>query len=269
MYLKFSKYHGAGNDFIIVDARKRNRHLTTQQIRLLCHRKFGIGADGLMLLMQSEISAFKMKYFNSDGLEGTMCGNGGRCITAFAAELGLVGYTNEVFFEAVDGMHTAKLTGNGFVSLYMNDTEIPMKYNDGFFVDTGSPHFVRFVDDIHTINAYKEGQNLRYDKRFSPKGTNVNFVQIHSGFLKIITYERGVEAITLSCGTGAVAAALCYAETINAGISAVRLIADGGELNVTFEKKKDRYINIILSGPAEKVFEGKLYLDKFNLVELA
>jgi len=162
MDISFSKYHGAGNDFVIIDTRKSSLNLNSNQIKQLCHRRFGIGADGLMLLQNSAQETFKMKYYNSDGIEGTMCGNGGRCIVAFASDLGLLGTGTKTSFEAIDGVHHAQKLGHNNISLCMNSTQIPVRFEDGFFVDTGSPHFVKFVPDISQRDAETEGRLLRF-----------------------------------------------------------------------------------------------------------
>ena len=255
MSIHFYKYHGAGNDFVIID----NRDLTFEADNIsliagLCDRRFGIGADGLMLLQHRPGFDFEMRYFNSDGREASMCGNGGRCIAAFARKLGIAGL--RIRFMAVDGIHEAILENDGDISLKMTDVrEVEVIGND-FFLDTGSPHFVRFVDTLEGLDVYKEGRAVRYNDRFRETGTNVNFVKMEAGHLTVYTYERGVEAETLACGTGITASALSAA--LKSGISGgnFRVTAKGGKLEVSFEKNENGFTEIWLRGPAAFVFEG-------------
>ncbi|MCX6268312.1 MAG: diaminopimelate epimerase, partial [Bacteroidetes bacterium] len=179
MKVHFSKYHGTGNDFVIIDNRLIHWEPTAAQISILCDRHFGIGADGLMLLTGKSGFDFAMTYYNSDGNEGTMCGNGGRCMTAFAKSLGLIDH--RAHFWAIDGMHEAEIadTPNScIIRLQMKNSEIGQVYDDGIFLNTGSPHFVRFVDDASSVDVLKEGRDLRNDPRFAPGGTNVNFAEL-------------------------------------------------------------------------------------------
>lgn len=236
MEIGFSKYHGTGNDFIIIDARRDRLELTPQHIADMCHRRFGIGADGLMLLHSSKQHDFAMQYFNSDGFEGSMCGNGGRCIAAFAARLGIS--HNIARFEAVDGLHEADVKLDSSIALRMSDTGLPKDLGDAWFINTGSPHFVMFRKDVSNINVEKEGEIYRHDARFAPQGTNVNFVEDKSNYLFVRTFERGVEAETLSCGTGSVATALCFSFANNIDEGSVALQTRGGSLDVSFRKGK-------------------------------
>lgn len=253
----FHKYHGAGNDFILIDARKKGfRSFSEEDIRLLCDRHLGIGADGLMLLLSSKEHDFRMRYYNSDGREGTMCGNGGRCITAFARKMGII--KKEYSFEAIDGIHYSHYNDEGSISLKMNDVSLVKKFPDGIFTDTGSPHFVFFHDSPHKADMIEFGKKYRYDKRFGRGGTNVNAVSFRKNRITIATFERGVENETLSCGTGAVAAVVAVAEITGKTEPEYHIIAKGGELSVKIIKiKKSRYTGIYLTGPAEFVFEGK------------
>lgn len=255
--LTFYKYHGAGNDFVIVD----NRDLTfpadnIAYIEWLCDRRFGIGGDGLMLLQSKEGYDFEMRYFNSDGREASMCGNGGRCIVAFAARLGIIKGKTE--FIAVDGPHEAVLESDGTVSLKMTDVKQVDATGGEYFLDTGSPHFVRFLDNIDSVDVYNEGRAVRYSDRFREKGTNVNFVQQSGNHLVVYTYERGVEAETLACGTGITASVLSAAHKsgLDKGLFSVK--AKGGDLSVSFEKAKEGFTNIWLRGPAAFVFRGTI-----------
>jgi len=252
--IKFHKYHGTGNDFIIIDNRDGKLLLNQKQISLLCHRNFGIGADGLMLLETSNQSAFKMRYYNSDGNEGSMCGNGGRCIVAFAKKLNII--NNEIVFEAVDGIHHAEIS-NSEVRLKMNDVHGIEKIDNDFFLNTGSPHYVKWVNQLEDLDVVQEGRNIRYNNRFKNYGTNVNFIEQLDNQLLIRTYERGVENETLSCGTGNVAAAIVNSIDKENEYFSVNLKTKGGELNVTFQKTDAvTFKDVWLKGPAEFVFEG-------------
>ncbi len=257
MVLTFYKYHGAGNDFIIID--NRDMHFPADNISYierLCDRRFGIGADGLMLLESADDYDFRMRYFNSDGREASMCGNGGRCIVAFANMLGLVGGHSS--FIAVDGPHEAFLEPDGDVSLKMSDVNHLEITGDEYFLDTGSPHFVRFVDSLEGLDVFAEGRAVRYSDRFKEKGTNVNFVCQEKMHLTVYTYERGVEAETLACGTGITASALSAAlrSGVDNGLFTVK--AKGGNLSVSFKKTESGFSDIWLKGPAVFVFEGRL-----------
>lgn len=262
MQLKFFKYQGTGNDFIIADNRKSEySFLTTDQIRRLCDRRFGIGADGLMLLNEKKGYDFEMKYFNSDGREGSMCGNGGRCITKFAYHLGI--HRNEYRFIAADGDHEAEIDTDGIVSLKMKDVDKVRKTQGDFVLNTGSPHYVKLVTDAMEMDVYKKGRDIRYSKEYEQEGINVNFVE-QAGEHQIIvrTYERGVEDETYSCGTGVTAAALVCFHNEN-GFNDVEVRTLGGSLTVEFERMaEERYVNIWLCGPAEKVFEGAVEVNK-------
>lgn len=255
MKINFSKYQGAGNDFIIVDDQKGMfNKIGSNIIRQLCDRHLGIGADGLMLLKKSANTDFKMIYYNSDGLEGTMCGNGGRCITHFAYNHGLCG--TQITFSAIDGLHKAEILDDNLVRLKMMDTISNFHdYPDGVFVDTGSPHFVMNVENIESIDVFNEGRKIRLQDRFNPGGVNVNFIQPDNGLIHIATYERGVENETLACGTGSVAAALVYARNSGSKKQEIELQAKGGRLKVSFLKKNNNtFTNVWLEGGAVEVF---------------
>lgn len=261
MQIRFSKYQGTGNDFIILDNRdKKFSNLTREQVAFLCDRRFGIGADGLMLLNLIDGFDFEMKYFNSDGNESSMCGNGGRCLTKFASDIGLT--QTEYKFIAIDGQHEASIETDGTVSLKMNDVD-QMKYDHGnFIVNTGSPHFVTLTNDVLELDVVKKGRDIRNSPPFQRDGINVNFVEQTEERDKIIvrTYERGVEDETLSCGTGVTAAALVCCHNDN-GFNRVEVKTRGGWLNVEYDKIGDRYQNVWLNGPAVKVFEGTIDLE--------
>jgi len=257
MKITFEKYHGAGNDFIIVDAKDLKEPLIQKQIELLCHRRFGIGADGLMIIKDSETHDFEMQYFNSDGYEGSMCGNGGRCISHYAYRHKFA--DKKMTFGAVDGVHYAEIKG-GKIHLGMNNVREVIEYNDGLFLDTGSPHFVKFVSKIDNVDVYKEGLELADDLRFAPDRTNVNFVEFHENESKIATFERGVENETLACGTGTVAAAIAINLQKTPKVKSIDLRAKGGSLNVSFDKSNNTFTNIILCGPARFVYSGEIEL---------
>lgn len=266
MKIPFHKYHGAGNDFIIIDERHTSYLNLVEQnhqiIADICHRKFGIGADGLMLLRIHPEYDFRMVYFNSDGYEGSMCGNGGRCLAAFAFHNHIIG--EKALFIASDGLHQAVInTDDGIsasVSLSMNDVvEIHETGND-LFLDTGSPHLVNFVSNLEELDVYTEGRKKRYSDTFSPDGTNVNFAELVEGNIHIRTYERGVEDETLACGTGITATAIAahHKGLLKSTNNEVNLIARGGTLNVSFTPNPHGYSNIVLTGPAVKVFTGEI-----------
>jgi diaminopimelate epimerase len=256
MKLNFFKYQGTGNDFILVDNRENKFSLSTEQIHQLCDRRFGIGADGLMLLNERTGYDFEMKYFNADGREGSMCGNGGRCMIKFVYHLGI--HREMYKFMAVDGAHEAEIDIDGIVSLKMKDVRTIKKFHNDFIIDTGSPHYIKMVNHVTDLDVYKKGYEIRHSKEFEEDGINVNFVEQTEEPDKIIvrTYERGVEDETLSCGTGVTAAALACYHNEN-GFNEVEVKTLGGLLTVEFDRlDDDRFENIWLCGPAEKVFEG-------------
>ncbi len=254
----FYKYHGTGNDFIIIDNRNNNIRLSHEQIRNACSRRFGIGADGLILFDKKEGFDFEMKYYNADGNEGSMCGNGGRCIIQFAYDMGI--HKMEYHFFAVDGAHEATIEEGGWISLKMKDVQgIETKFGDSI-LNTGSPHYVKTVIDVMNYNVLKEGKKIRYSDRFKHKGINVNFVEQDGDRLFVRTYERGVEDETLSCGTGVTAAALVYAHNAS-GFNRVDVQTAGGHLAVEFDKTgEENFENIWLCGPAKFVFKGEIEL---------
>ena len=259
MELHFYKYQGTGNDFILADNRKKEyAALTTDQIHKLCDRRFGIGADGLMLLNEKDGFDFEMKYYNADGNGGSMCGNGGRCITKFAYHLGI--HKEMYRFLASDGAHEAEIDTNGIVSLKMKDVKNIKKFNNDFILDTGSPHYIKLSSNVMEMDVFKKGYEIRHSKEFEEEGINVNFVEQLEEVDKIIvrTFERGVEDETYSCGTGVTAAALVCYHNEN-GFNDVEVKTLGGKLSVEFDRLDDsRYENIWLCGPAEKVYEGNV-----------
>ncbi|MEQ8702955.1 MAG: diaminopimelate epimerase [Phaeodactylibacter sp.] len=264
--IQFSKFQGTGNDFIMINqlTRKFLDGSETAIIQQLCDRRFGIGADGLILLQSKTGYDFEMDYFNADGRRGSMCGNGARCTIAFARTLGLD--QKEYYFYAPDGPHRGRLSPHkdGWIEIEMTDVEHVEQGIDYFFLDTGSPHYVQFVDNLDGLDVEAEGKRIRYGDRFAGQGTNVNFVSAAQNLpLKVNTYERGVEAETLSCGTGVTAAAIAYliqSEPATASGQTVTIQTKGGQLDVRLEKQGSRFHNIWLCGPAVEVFQGHLYI---------
>jgi len=256
MKFTFSKYQGTGNDFMIIDNRNNSVNLTKKQIAQLCNRRFGVGADGLMLLEKHLATDFNMRYFNADGNEGSMCGNGGRCLVAFAKSLAII--DKETTFNTIDGTHRAIIKQKNMVSLQMQDVKEVLQIDGNYFVDTGSPHYVIFSQNIKDTDVYTEGKKIRESKRFAPNGTNVNFVEINNNHLWVRTYERGVEDETLSCGTGVTAAAICASAKLNTDKNSFDISTRGGNLNVSFQKNRNNtFTNIWLTGPAQFVFKGE------------
>jgi diaminopimelate epimerase len=257
MILKFKKYQGTGNDFIIVDNRKNiiNKK-DSNGIKFLCDRKFGIGADGFMLLEDHPELDFNMIYFNSDGNESTLCGNGARCIVAFANDLGITG--NDIEFAAIDGTHKATIENN-CIGIHMQDVTDSIIIDGNYIINTGSPHFVTFLTNVRNLNVYEQGKKIRYSDQFKEKGINVNFAEIQKNGLFLRTYERGVENETLSCGTGAVAASIAtHLLSSNEGQGFYNISTPGGELQVSFNYNNGVFNNIWLNGPANYVFEGNI-----------
>ncbi|KGO92840.1 diaminopimelate epimerase [Flavobacterium subsaxonicum] len=257
MEYTFYKYQGTGNDFVMVDNRDdifpKN---DTKLVGHLCDRRFGIGADGLILLENAGSADFRMVYYNSDGNESTMCGNGGRCIVAFANALGII--DNETEFDAIDGRHHATIDENGIISLHMKDVNTVSMYEDYVFLDTGSPHHVEIVEDLPNLDVKGIGANIRYSGLYGDKGSNVNFVsQDGADRFSVRTYERGVEDETLSCGTGVTAVAIAMKVLGKTEANTVRLTTPGGELKVSFAQNGKQFTEVYLTGPARFVFKGE------------
>jgi diaminopimelate epimerase len=259
MNIPFVKYQGTGNDFILVDNRSNVfTAISQKEIERICDRRFSIGADGFMMLNHKEGYDFEMKYFNSDGNPGSMCGNGGRCIAQFAYDLGI--RKSSFHFIASDGEHDAELeTGSNIVNLKMRDVAGYKEIDGHFIVDTGSPHYIKFVTDVMDLDVVKEGTDIRYSEPFAKEGINVNFVEEKEADEIIVrTYERGVEDETFSCGTGVTACAIvCHHNDV--GYNDVTVSTKGGNLVVKYDRSYDnQYSNIWLCGPVVRTFEGKV-----------
>lgn len=258
MQLNFYKYQGTGNDFIMIDNRQGLfSKSNTQLVESLCDRRFGIGADGLILLENDNSTDFRMVYYNSDGNESSMCGNGGRCLVAFAKSLGII--DDKTIFIATDGLHHATISENGIVSLQMKDVD-EVQLKEGYvFLDTGSPHHVELVNDLEHFDVKGKGAAIRYSELYGQVGSNVNFVNQESAdTFSLRTYERGVEDETLSCGTGATAVAIAMHALGKTNSDKIQLNVEGGKLEVSFVPKDGKYTDVFLKGPATFVFGGNV-----------
>ena len=258
MKLEFFKYQGTGNDFVILDNRDNKYDgLTTKQVNHICDRRFGIGADGLMLLSKKEGYDFEMVYFNADGNQSSMCGNGGRCLVKFAYHMGI--HKTTYRFIATDGEHIADIDTDNIVRLKMVDVNKVEQHSSYAVLNTGSPHFIKFSNNVKDIDVHETGREIRYSATFKEKGINVNFVEsLDEDSIFVRTYERGVEDETMSCGTGVTAAALVSAHN-EKGFNRVEVKTPGGHLSVEFDKvDEDHFENIWLCGPAEFVFKGEV-----------
>ena len=259
MKIHFYKYQGAGNDFILIDNRTLNfDHYRPDVISMLCDRRFGIGGDGIMFLQDKEGFDFEMVYYNADGQPSSMCGNGGRCIVAFAKFLNIV--KDETTFMAVDGPHYAKISGTGdYVSLQMIDVDTITTDKGAYVLDTGSPHYVRLTNMLKDKDVYADGYAIRNNKTYRKSGININFVEPEGEGFFVRTFERGVEDETYACGTGVTAVALAMAKHQNKTgdlNTPVRVL--GGNLNIRFNYDGNKFTSIFLEGPAVKVFEGTI-----------
>lgn len=260
MKISFYKYQATGNDFVVLDNRNHQYEgLRNEDIIRLCHRRFGIGADGLMMLENTDGYDFEMKYFNADGSLGSMCGNGGRCIVAFALKSGIE--KDEYSFLAYDGRHFARIGKDGIVSLKMADVNHVDYREDSVVLDTGSPHYVSFVNDVKHLDVFNKGRGIRNSPEFVKAGINVNFVEkTDEGSIYVRTYERGVEDETYSCGTGVTAAAIAGSGEED-GRFETRVLTKGGQLSVSFVKEGNQMKDIWLTGPATFVFAGEINLE--------
>jgi len=258
MQTEFYKYQGTGNDFVMID--NRSNFFPKDNIKLiehLCDRRFGIGADGLILLENDVDTDFRMVYYNSDGNQSSMCGNGGRCLVAFAKRLNVI--QNQTTFIATDGLHHATISEDGIVSLQMIDVANVIITPNHVFLNTGSPHHVEIVDDLEHFDIKTNGAKIRYSDLYGKAGSNVNFVkQISENSFALRTYERGVEDETLSCGTGATAVAIAMNSIGKSTSNNIELNVQGGKLEVSFDKNEGQFTNVFLKGPAEFVFKGEI-----------
>ena len=256
--INFYKYQGTANDFVMIDNREENFPKNNKiLIAQLCHRRFGIGADGLILLENDPQYDFRMVYYNSDGRESTMCGNGGRCVVAFAKQLGII--EHKTLFIAVDGEHRATIEGDNYVRLQMKNVTEVEEHKGYVFLNTGSPHHVQWVKEVDTVDVKDEGATIRYGKLYATQGgSNVNFVSKGENGFKVRTYERGVEDETYSCGTGVTAVAIALYHTKQTENQSITLHTRGGDLQVSFDRVGEGYENIYLSGSAQFVFEGTI-----------
>lgn len=258
MNLTFYKYQGTGNDFVMIDNRTNSfPKNNTKLVAFLCDRKFGIGADGLILLENHEKYDFKMVYYNADGNESSMCGNGGRCLVAFAKQLQVI--DDKAEFEAIDGYHYATVNKGAIVSLQMKDVSEINNIDKHTFLNTGSPHHVELVPELTTLDVKNRGSQIRYSDLYGKEGSNINFVkQIDSDKFAVRTYERGVEDETLSCGTGVTAVAIAmYANKLTSAKN-VKLAVEGGDLEVSFKEENGKFTSVYLIGPAKFVFKGEI-----------
>ena len=257
MTYTFYKYQGTGNDFVIIDNRQNDFNKNdTKLIKFLCDRRFGIGADGLILLEDHESLDFKMVYFNADGNESTMCGNGGRCIVSFAQFLGII--DKETMFEAIDGKHNAIIDDDN-IKLQMQNVETVEQFENHVYLNTGSPHHVQFENNLKEFDIQQKGASIRYGTLYNKEGANVNFVKkVSDDTFKVRTYERGVESETLSCGTGVTAVALAMNYIGETEKNIITLSTQGGDLMVSFEKNGKGFKDVWLIGPALQVFKGTI-----------
>ena len=258
----FSKYHGAGNDFVMINAIKSPVSLTDEDVFRLCDRHTGVGADGLIMILPSEKYAFRMKYYNCDGHESTFCGNGGRCVSAFAVEEGITSQVIE--YEASDGIHKAIVTKESdsefMVSITMHDIESYDLNESRLLINTGSPHYVTRVHNLNNYDVRKHGADIRNDKSVSSDGVNVDFMELIGNEYHIRTFERGVEDETLACGTGVTASAI--AASLWFGGDDIDIRTTLATLNVRFRRDGNAFRDIVLSGPATHVFDGVFILSK-------
>ena len=256
MQIHFEKYQGTGNDFVMVDNRTKHLDAYSLPISAICDRKFGVGADGVILIEPHDTLDFNMIYFNPDGSQ-SFCGNGSRCAVAFAKSLGLI--NQNTTFLSTDGQHEASIS-EGLVALKMHDVNEVKNLGDAYELNTGSPHFIRFVKNVTQIDLIPEAQKVRYNSTYKSGGINVNFVEQLPNALKMRTYERGVEDETLSCGTGVTAAVLAHAHhnQVSGKNVNIEVHVEGGVLHVQFTRDGNKFTDIYLIGPAKKTFEGRI-----------
>ncbi len=262
--IHFQKWQATGNDFIIVDNRNKIlKNLSSEWISMICDRNFGVGADGFMFIQNHQNLDFEMRYFNADGNEAEMCGNGARSIIGFARSLGII--ADSTTFQAIDGIHNGWITRQDHYRIKMVDVDVINSVDRGLFLNTGVPHLVIVTADPDQIAIVKQGREIRYSKEFAPDGTNVNFIDNRSDIIRMRTYERGVENETLSCGTGAVASAIATEYMNNSGKSKYEVQASGGLLKISFNRSDtDQFRDIYLEGEAKMVFKGDIVVSLRN-----
>ena len=254
MKIAFFKYQGTGNDFVMIDGRDKKLALSKKQIQKICDRRFGVGADGVIILKNHETCDFDMDYYNADGSQ-SFCGNGSRCAQAFATELGII--RGDSYFKAIDGFHHGKSV-EYFYATQMGDVDEVEFVGSDYFIHTGSPHYIKYVADVDQVNVIEEGRAIRNSSTYKKEGTNVNFVSIENGYLKVRTYERGVEDETFSCGTGVTAVAMSYLVKADSNQGAVTIETKGGKLQIDLERVAEhQFENVWLIGPAKEVFSGE------------
>ena len=257
MEINFSKYNGAGNDFILIDDRDNFINDNKLLISYLCDRHFGVGADGLIILKESNNCDFEILHYTSDGNLGSLCGNGSRCAVLFAYNKGIIG--RKTVFKAFDGIHSAEILDDELIKMEMNVNSDIVSNSYGTWLDTGSPHLVIEKDDIDKLDVNNEGRLIRYSDFYKKEGVNVNFIEkISDDQFKIRTYERGVENETLACGTGSTASAICMNFLGRTKSGKITMKCKGGDLNVQFNSSNKGYEEISITGPAKLVFDGRI-----------
>lgn len=264
MEINFSKYHGAGNDFIMIDGRTLSRQLTSGEVAFLCHRYFGVGADGLIIIQPASDRDYKMIYYNADGGTGMMCANGSRCAVKYANAIGYPG--KNARFSCCDVPYTGQMYGPELVGTEFPDLRKGKQIEQGYCVDTGAPHLVIFEAIMNGVDPRETGRYWRYHEDFAPNGTNVNFIEVvDDNELEIVTYERGVEDLTLACGTGALASAIAFADLNDRfGQLEIALQSDGGTLVISSDRVGDDFTNIEVKGPAVEVFSASIEVQKLS-----
>ena len=257
MKVKFSKYNGAGNDFIVIDDRKNNLEINPWLIEKLCNRNFGIGGDGLILIKESKSTDFEILHYTSDGNLGSLCGNGSRCAISFAYKNKIIG--KKTRFDAFDGIHNAEIINDNLVKMEMKVNSDIIENEYGIWLDTGSPHLVIEKDNTDELDVNLLGSSIRYNEYYKKEGVNVNFIEkVSNETFKIRTYERGVENETLACGTGSTASAICMSYLGKSESNNITMKCRGGDLKVGFVSKDNLFTNISITGPAKLVFEGQI-----------
>ena len=255
MKISFSKYNGAGNDFIVIDNRYNKLSLTKSQIFKLCNRNVGIGADGIISIENSDKTDFEILHYTSDGTLGSLCGNGSRCAVSFAYRNKII--NKETRFEAFDGSHKAEIINDELIIMQMKLNSKIIENEYGVWLDTGSPHLIVEANNTDIIDVKNAGQSIRYNDFYKEEGVNVNFVEkVSDDVFKIRTYERGVEDETKACGTGSTASAICMNYLGRTKSNEIKMKCQGGDLNIKFINTDDEFSNISITGPAKFVFEG-------------